>query len=201
MSSFPERIDELIRLLGSNASAVDARQGDRVYNFHYTPHEWTQFRQHLHTIEKRIKDQGFTPHLVSFADICLEIFQSSPIYAAQVKMEAMGDFPHEMRNKALYSILSGGNPGAPLTEQSPIVAAIISKIQEAAGLDNGILILTDTETIHPLFRVSAFEQILQGKFTVPTVICYPGVRGNIGDNPSFLGFYKSDGNYRSHHIY
>jgi hypothetical protein len=64
-----------------------------------------------------------------------------------------------------------------------------------------VLILTDTETIHPLFRVSAFEQILQGKFTVPTIICYPGERGDMGDNPSFLGFYKSDGNYRSHHIY
>jgi hypothetical protein len=201
MSSFPERIDELIRLLGTNASAVNARQGDRVYNFHYTPREWTQFRQHLHVIEKRIKDQGFTPHVVSFADICLNIFQSSPIYAAQVKMESMGEFPHEMRNKALYGILSGGNQGAPLTIDSPIVAALISKIQETAELEQGVLILTDTETIHPLFRVSAFEQILQGKFTVPTVICYPGERGDMGDNPSFLGFYKSDGNYRSHHIY
>jgi hypothetical protein len=201
MSSFPERIDELIRLLGTNASAVNARQGDRVYNFHYTPREWTQFRQHLHVIEKRIKDQGFTPHVVSFADICLNIFQSSPIYAAQVKMESMGEFPHEMRNKALYGILSGGNQGAPLTIDSPIVAALISKIQETAELEQGVLILTDTETIHPLFRVSAFEQILQGKFTVPTIICYPGERGDMGDNPSFLGFYKSDGNYRSHHIY
>jgi hypothetical protein len=201
MSSFPERIDELIRLLGTNASAVNARQGDRVYNFHYTPREWTQFRQHLHVIEKRIKDQGFTPSVVSFADICLNIFQSSPIYAAQVKMESMGEFPHEMRNKALYGILSGGNQGAPLTIDSPIVAALISKIQETAELEQGVLILTDTETIHPLFRVSAFEQILQGKFTVPTIICYPGERGDMGDNPSFLGFYKSDGNYRSHHIY
>lgn len=201
MSSFPDRIDELIRLLGTSASAVNAKQGDRVYNFHYSPQEWTQFRQQLHVIEKRMKDQGFTPRIVSFADICLSIFQSSPIYAAQVKMESMGDFSHEMRNKSLYGILAGDNPGAPLTEQSPIVAALISKIQETSLLDRGVLILTDTETIHPLFRVSAFEQILQGKFTVPTVICYPGERGSIGDNPSFLGFYNSDGNYRSHHIY
>ena len=201
MSSFPERIDELIRLLGTNASVVNARQGDRVYNFHYTPREWTHFRQQLHVIEKRIKDQGFTPHIVSFADICLKIFKASKIYEGQVKMEKMGNFSNEMRNKSLHSILAGGTQGPSLTESSPIVAAILTHIHEAAQLDKGVLILTDTETIHPLFRISAFEQILQGKFTVPTIICYPGERGNMGDNPSFLGFYNSDGNYRSHHIY
>ncbi len=201
MSSFPDRIDELIRLLGVPASAVNARQGDRVFNFHYSPKEWTQFRQQLHVIEKRVKDQGFAPNIVSFADICLGIFQASPMYATQVKMEAMGEFSHEMRNKSLYGILAGGNQGAPLTEHSPIIAGLTFKIEETAALDRGILILTDTETIHPLFRVSAFEQILQGKFTVPTVICYPGEKGSMGDNPSFLGFYNSDGNYRSHHIY
>ena len=77
MSSFPDRIDELIRLLGTPASAVNARQGDRVFNLHYSPKEWTLFRQQLHVIEKRIKDQGFTPNIVSFTDICLGIFQAS----------------------------------------------------------------------------------------------------------------------------
>lgn len=205
MSSFPDRINSLIRHLGSSASIVNARQGDRVYNFHYHPHEWTEFRQQLQVITKRIKDQGFTPHIASFADICLGIFKESPIYEAQVKMEKMGNFSNEMRNKSLHSILAGkpegGTRGPSLTETSPIVAAILKQIQHASQLDNGVLILTDTETIHPLFRVSAFEQILQGKFAVPTIICYPGERGNIGDNPCFLGFYNSDGNYRSSHIY
>jgi hypothetical protein len=201
MSSFLNRIDELVRLLGSNASAVNARQGDRVYNFHYRPSEWTAFRQNLHLILKRLKDQGFTPHVVSFADICLDIFNESRMYAALSKREGMGSFSHKNRNESLYSILAGGPAGQPLTARSPIVEALEAEIKKAAALDNGVLILTDMETIHPLFRVSAFEQILQGKFIAPTVMCYPGEKGNIGDNPSFLGFYKSDGNYRSTHIY
>ncbi|MBT8036119.1 MAG: DUF1788 domain-containing protein [Verrucomicrobiae bacterium] len=201
MSSFPKRIDELIRQLGTSASAVDSKQGDRVYNFHYHPHEWTEFRQQLQVIQKRLKEQGFTPHVASFADITLNIFQSSPIYSAQVKMEGMGSFSHKMRNDSLYNILSGSSSDQRLTTDAPIVSALIDKLQETAKLDNGVLMLTDTETIHPLFRISAFEQILQGKFLVPTVICYPGERGNHGDNPSFLGFYNSDGNYRSQHIY
>lgn len=201
MSSFLNRIDELVRLLGSNASAVNARQGDRVYNFHYRPSEWTEFRQNLHLILKRLKDQGFTPHVVSFADICLDIFKQSPTYTAKLKMEGLGRFPHKAHNESLYSILAGGPAGHELTSESPIVKAIESAIKDAAALENGVLILTDMETMHPLFRVSAFEQILQGKFIAPTVMCYPGEKGNIGDNPSFLGFYKSDGNYRSTHVY
>lgn len=201
MSSFLNRIDQLVRHLGSNASAVNAKQGDRVYNFHYRPSEWTEFRQNLHQILKRLKDQGFTPHVVSFSDICLGIFNESRMYTALTKMEGMGAFSHQERNKSLYSILAGGALGQPLTSESPIVKALEAGINDAAALDNGVLILTDMETIHPLFRVSAFEQILQGKFIAPTVMCYPGERGNIGDNPSFLGFYKSDGNYRSTHIY
>ena len=201
MSSFHNRIDELVRLLGSSASAVNAKHGDRVYNFHYRPGEWTELRQNLNLILKRLKDRGFTPSVVSLSDICLRIFNDSPIYAAKLKMEHIGNFSHREHNKALYSILAGGPFGDPLTLESPIVKALDTAIQEAAALENGVLILTDLETIHPLFRVSAFEQILQGRFKAPTVICYPGEKGNIGDNPSFLGIFKSDGNYRSTHIY
>jgi hypothetical protein len=201
MSSFPDRINELIRLLSNSASAVNSRQGDRVYNFHYSPGEWTQFRQHLPQILNRMRDQGFTPNVYSFADICLKILKESPIYAAQIKMESMGNFPHRQRNQALYGILAGTQGGQPLSMKSPIVAALDQAIQDTATINRGVLFLKDTETIHPLFRISAFEQILQGKFIVPTVICYPGEKGNIGDNPSFLGFYQADGNYRSTHIY
>ena len=58
MSSFPDRIDELIRLLGTPASAVNARQGDRVFNLHYSPKEWTQFRQQLHVVPEAEMDKG-----------------------------------------------------------------------------------------------------------------------------------------------
>ena len=109
MSSFPKRIDELIRHLGSSASAVNAKQGDRVYNFHYHPHEWTEFRQQLQVIQKRLKEQGFTPRIASFADIALWIFESSPIYKAQMKMESMGNFSHKMRNDSLYNVLAGSS--------------------------------------------------------------------------------------------
>lgn len=201
MPSFDNRINELIRLLGTAASAVSAQQGDRVYNFHYRPTEWTGFRQSLPLLLKSLKQKGFTPIVGSFAKICLDIFESNPRYALFKKTEHVGNFPHRTRNEALFKLLVESPSGVDLTLDSPIVKSIESLLQEAAGEKNGVLILTDTETLHPFFRVSALEQILQGRFSVPTVICYPGERGSIGDNPSFLGIYKSDGNYRSTHIY
>lgn len=201
MSSFDSRINELARLLGSPASAVSAQQGDRVYNFHYRPSEWTSFRQTVPRLLNSLKGKGFTPIVGSFAKICLEIFESNPIYPALKKTEHIGNFSHKMRNDALFELLVESPTSTDLTLDSPIVKSIEKLLVEASRGKNGILILTDTETLHPFFRVSALEQILQGKFTVPTVICYPGEKGSIGDNPSFLGIYKSDGNYRSTHIY
>jgi len=45
----------------------------------------------------------------------------------------------------------------------------------------------------------SLEQRLQGKFTVPTVILYPGKRAG-RTSLRFLGIYPEDGNYRSVHI-
>jgi len=180
---------------------VNSRKGDHVYNFHYHPQDWSRFRQELPRIVKRLEERGHSPQVSSFADICLGILQESSMFAAMQGVEAMGSFPHSQRNDDLYGILAGAQYGSPLPLDGPIVSAILNAIDTANSQPNGILILVDAEAIHPLFRVSAFEQILQGKFLVPTVICYPGERGDIGDNPSFLGIYKADGNYRSTHIY
>lgn len=201
MSSFPDRINQLVRLIAANDSVVKARQGDRVFNFHYRPSEWAEFRKQLFLIKKLLKDQGFSVHVASFAEICLKIFKEDSIYDFIVSQESMGSYPHATRNKELFQILAGSAKGSELTSDSPIVASVVQAIRQTEELRNGVLLLVDAEVIHPLFRVSSFEQILQGKFSVPTVICYPGERGTIGDNPSFLGFYKSDGNYRSTHIY
>lgn len=201
MSSFPERIDRLIRHLTAEVSVVNAKQGDHVTNFHFEPEEWTEFRKQLPVILRRLRESGLDPQVVSFGSLVLEIFREAKMYPLLLKMESQGNFSHAQRNDALYALLAGGPSGLQLTTNAPIIASLRREIDRVAALKKGVLLLTDTELIHPLFRVSAFEQILQGKFACPTVICYPGRRGTIGDNPSFLGIKSSDGNYRSTHIY
>lgn len=52
---------------------------------------------------------------------------------------------------------------------------------------------------HPYMRIGSIEGQLQGKFSVPTVFLYPGIRTG-KTRLKFLGFYPEDGNYRSVHV-
>ncbi len=76
---------------------------------------------------------------------------------------------------------------------------LLDKLESLGGRENALLLVTDLEAIHPYLRIGSIEQKLQGKFKVPTVILYPGIRtGRI--TLKFLGIYPEDGNYRSIHI-
>lgn len=201
MSSFDSKIETLLRHLGQPTTAVNARQGDRVFNFHYDPADWATLRMKMPMIRKKMEDAGFTPHLHSFADLLQEIFAENSRQIDALKKLEVRPLPHRTHTETLYNLLAKKRTGEQLDLESPIVQRVQSLIQEAAKTPKSVLLLVDIEMAHPLVRVSAFEQILQGKFLVPTVFFYPGKRGTVGDNPSFLGVYPSDGNYRSTHIY
>ncbi len=201
MSSFDSKIETLLRHLGRPTTSVNARQGDRVYNLHYDPSEWAALRLKLPMIRQRLESSGFTPHVYSFADLLQGILAENPRQIDALKKLEQRPLPHATHSETLYNILAKKRTGEPLGLDSPIVQRLHDVIQEAAKTPKSVLLITDIEMAHPLVRVSAFEQILQGKFAVPTVFFYPGKRGTVGDNPSYLGVYPSDGNYRSTHIY
>jgi len=201
MSSFDSKIETLLRHLGRPATSVNARQGDSVYNVHYDPAEWAMLRMKLPMIRKRLEDAGFTAHIHSLADIIQDILVENSRQVDALKKLEHRPLPHKTHTETLYNILAKKRTGEVLDLSSPIVQRFQTIIQEAAKTPKSVLLITDIEMAHPLVRVSAFEQILQGKFALPTVFFYPGKRGTVGDNPSFLGVYPSDGNYRSTHIY
>ena len=95
----------------------------------------------------------------------------------------------EKTNKALANALTNGS----LQERLETV------LQELEGQPNTILLVTDVEALHPYMRIGSIESQLQGKFHVPTVFFYPGVRTG-KTQLKFLGFYPEDGNYRSVHV-
>lgn len=76
---------------------------------------------------------------------------------------------------------------------------LADKLQLLAGRTNTVLFVSDIEALHPYLRVGVLEQQLQGRFTVPTVFLYPGIRDG-KTTLKFLGIYPADGNYRSVHI-
>ena len=84
--------------------------------------------------------------------------------------------------------------------QGRLQAVIEGKLAELeTRTDHPVLVVTDLEALHPYLRIGAVESALYGKFKVPTVFMYPGVRAG-ATKLKFLGFYPEDGNYRSVHV-
>ncbi len=86
-----------------------------------------------------------------------------------------------------------------LEKEGVITSAILEKLKALEGRPGGLLIITDVEALHPFIHISGIEQQLTGRFSVPTVVLYPGTRGS-AHSLRFLGFHKENGNYRSIHI-
>ena len=93
-------------------------------------------------------------------------------------------------NKALADILAADNG---------LLKRLEDALQPLEGQQNALLFVTDLEALHPFMRIGAIESQLQGKFHVPTIFLYPGVRTG-KTRLKFLGFYPEDGNYRSVHV-
>jgi hypothetical protein len=112
-----------------------------------------------------------------FWQLCLMEDKSAPL-----------DWPRT--NKALTDIL---------TADSALLNRLAAALQPLEGQKNAVLLVTDLEALHPFLRIGAIESQLQGKFHVPTIFLYPGVRTG-KTRLKFLGFYPEDGNYRSMHV-
>lgn len=86
-----------------------------------------------------------------------------------------------------------------LTANGALQRRLEQLLTSLEGSQNNLVLVTDLEALHPYLRIGAIESQLQGKFHVPTVFLYPGVRTG-KTRLKFLGFYHEDGNYRSVHV-
>ena len=141
----------------------------------------------------RLAKQGWTMETISMADTVLEIFRKEELRDVWLSSPANTACDRESTaeiNKTLEDTL---------TADDLLKRKIEAKLESLRGRSQTVLFITDLEALHPYLRVGVLEQKLQGKFTVPTVILYPGIRDG-KTTLRFLGFYPPDGNYRSVHI-
>ncbi len=109
----------------------------------------------------------------------------------QIWLAADKKFPHdwEKTNQSLTNAIANG----------ALKDRLEKTMESLEGKEKVILLITDLEALHPYLRIGAIEGQLYGKFSVPTVFFYPGVRTG-KTRLKFLGFYPEDGNYRSVHV-
>jgi Domain of unknown function (DUF1788) len=131
----------------------------------------------------RLRNRGIEVQRVSFSDLLWKLIEASGRWDAWLEVE--NEYDREQVNESIRDVLRSDD--ALIKE----VAAVVG--QERANI---VVFLTETEMLHPYFRVRTLESALHDNVKVPTVVFYPGRRvGQFGLR--FLDFYPEDGNYRA----
>lgn len=138
----------------------------------------------------KLHQEGWEVHTFSIAEHIWQLLKDDPFWSLCVMEDKSSPLDWSRTNKALADILMADNA---------LLKRLEATLEPLEGKRNALLLVTDLEALHPFLRIGAIESQLQGKFHVPTVFLYPGVRTGT-TRLKFLGFYPEDGNYRSVHV-
>lgn len=177
-NAFNELIDKI-----RDPDALNPAKSDPIFYFAYPPELMLDLKKRLPRWTSRIREAGFEVRRISMAELLWEIVDGSGRWDIWLELE--GDADPDQINEAVRDVL----------RQENILAVQVAEIVESTSMDTLILV-TESELLHPYFRTRAIEGWLHDKVKTPTVIFYPGEQsGQFG--LKFLGFYPVDTNYRS----
>ena len=189
MPSLTADFDELMRRVQAGREFSHA-SFEPIYYLVFHPREILEVKQQMAAWTARLKNAGWKVTTFSAAEHIKDILQSSPMRKVWLTADAKAPLDWEKTNKSLANALTG---------RDQLQKRLESTISELKGDPDAIVLVTDLEALHPYLRIGAIEAQLQGKFHIPTIFFYPGVRTG-KTRLRFLGFYPEDGNYRSVHV-
>ena len=181
----PSLDDDFLQLAArlKEPASLAASRSDPFYYFVYAPDMALEVKRRIPVWTARLRDAGLTVERVSFSDVLWQLVDESGWWNTWLQAEP--ETSTEMVNESVRDVLRAG---------AALVARVASHVaKERPGT---VVLLTETEMLHPYFRVRVIESALHDRVRVPTVVLYPGRRsGQFGLH--FLGFYPEDGNYRA----
>jgi hypothetical protein len=189
MPSLTADFDELVRRVQSGREFSHA-SFEPIYYLVFHPREILEVKRQMLAWTARLKNAGWHVKTFSVAEHINDIFKSAPMRKVWLAADAKAPLDWEKTNKSLANALTGRDQLQNRLEEA---------ISEQKDDPNAIVLVTDLEALHPYLRIGAIEAQLQGKFHIPTVFFYPGIRTG-KTRLRFLGFYPEDGNYRSVHV-
>jgi len=162
-----------------------------IYYLVFDPSLMLEVKRQMQAWTARLKNEGWSEvHCFSIAQAIHEILQQDPRRPLWLMADRKEPLNWKKTNESLTNALKNGQA---------LQDKLEDLLQSLEGRKDAIVLVTDLEALHPYLRIGAVESQLQGKFTVPTVFLYPGIR--VGKTSlKFLGFYPDDGNYRSVHV-
>lgn len=189
MESLQQDFDELRQRL-KQGRRFDVAGDDPVFYLVFHPQKILTVKQRMKQWRAKLELENWKVHTFSMAQAIHQLFQNDDLREVWLDVEAEAPLEFQEINTTLADVLTADDALKKMLDET---------LQGLAGQADAILFVTDLEALHPYLRVGTIEQQLQGRFTVPAVILYPGVRAG-RTTLSFLGIYPEDGNYRSTHI-
>ena len=160
-----------------------------IFYLVFRPEQILAVKRHLRAWKSRLSNEGWSVHTFSIAEAVDEILTQAKARKIWLIADRRNPLDWKRTNASLANAVANGA----LQER---LEAKLSELEDKPG---SILLVTDLEALHPYMRIGVIEGQLQGRFHVPTVFLYPGVRTG-KTRLKFLGFYPEDGNYRSVHV-
>lgn len=188
MSSLDNDFNELIERVKHGREFGHA-SFEPIYYLVFHPEQILDVKRRQFAWEKRLANEGWEVHTFSIATEVADILAQAPLRNVWLAADQRAPLAWEKTNKSLTNAVAKGALQQRLEVR---LTALEDKVR-------AILLVTDLEALHPYMRIGVIEGQLQGKFHVPTVFLYPGVRTG-KTRLKFLGFYPEDGNYRSVHV-
>jgi len=161
-----------------------------IYYLVFSPDQILEVKRQTPAWVAKLHQEGWDVHTFSIAEHIWSLLKEDPLWSLCVMEDKSAPMDWPRTNKALADILVADNA---------LLKRLENELAPLEGKQNALLLVTDLEALHPFLRIGAIESQLQGKFHVPTVFLYPGVRTG-KTRLKFLGFYPEDGNYRSVHV-
>jgi len=192
MSSLKPDFDELVVRIKQGREFQHA-SFEPIYYLVFSPKQIIEVKRQIKPWAQKLAKEGWKVHQFSIAEQVNDIFKSVPAFRRKLWINQDAKTPQEWEktNKSLANTLEDKEKG--------LQARLEQKLTELESDKNSLLLVTDLEALHPYMRIGSIESQLQGRFHVPTVFLYPGIRTG-QTRLKFLGFYPEDGNYRSMHI-
>lgn len=189
MASLKAEFDELIARIEAGREFAHA-SFEPIFYLVFHPSELLEVKRLMPAWTAKLTNAGWRVEIFSIAEHVADILQHAPLRRVWLEADRKNPLAWARTNASLANAL---------TAQGRLQSRLEERLAALEGKSSTILLVTDLEALHPYLRIGAIEAQLQGKFHVPTVFFYPGVRTG-KTRLKFLGFYPEDGNYRSVHV-
>ena len=192
MSSLKQDFDELVTRIKQGRDFQHA-SFEPVYYLVFLPKQIIEVKRQTKPWIQLLQKQGWNVHTFSIAEHVNDILKSVPAFRRKMWLKQDAAAPQEWTktNNSLANALTDPVKG--------LQVRLEQKLTELEDDKKALLLVTDLEALHPYMRIGSIESQLQGRFNIPTVFLYPGIRTG-QTQLKFLGFYPEDGNYRSMHV-